>query len=202
MYKTVDFKLIGVSPTIIHSGRTANPLDPMTKLLKTVTEKRVKTDEDLILIGDIEWVASFYPSEPGDVEVKSNKLTVWGFGVPNWPGINVESMLVIAAKSKRLGAKFKAGVMCDGSFPINFGENKNIEQIFRDLRYRDTRPVKVKQSTVMRTRPIFPEWSLNVRVSYLPNMINPSQVVDCMEYAGTYVGLSDGRPRFGRFKVE
>lgn len=204
MYKAIRVRLHSVSPTIIHSGRTANPLDPMSQLLKTVTSKRLKTDEDQLLIGDIEWVASFYPSEPGEMEIKSNKLSFTGFGVPNWPGNNVESMLVKASKAIKLGDKFKAGIMCEGIFPIDFGQNGRgrIEDLFHDPEYADVRRVKVKTSTVMRTRPIFHEWKLDVTVKYLPNMVNESQVLDSLEYAGTYVGLSDNRPKYGRFTVE
>lgn len=202
MYKDANFTLKGISPTIIHSGRMANPLDPMAKLMKEITSKRKKTDQDIALMADIEWLAAFYPSEPGEVEIKGGQLEFAGFGIPNWPGDNVESMIIAAAKTQRLGKQFKAGIMCDGIFPIQFGEKKTIEQIFRDLRYRDTRRVRVQTSTVMRTRPIFNEWSLKIRVQYLEGVINHSQLQQAMEIAGTMIGLSDFRPKYGRFTIQ
>lgn len=202
VYKEITFNLKGVSPAIIHSGRMANPLDPLTKLMKQTTGKRKKSDEDIALMADIEWLGAFYPSEPGEVEVKDNKLSLVGFGVPGWPGENIEAMLVAAAKMQRLGKQFKAGILCDGFFPLKFGEDKNIEQIFSDPKYRDTRRVRVQTATIMRTRPIFQKWSLRVTVSYLEELLNEQQIQDAMQTAGVYIGLSDYRPKYGRFTIE
>jgi hypothetical protein len=201
MYEHVDYVLKGTSPTIIHSGRLANPLDPLRKLSKEVSDRKNKTDQDIELLADLDWLGSFYPSEPGNVEIKNNQLSFVGFGVPNWPGDNIESMLIAAAKVQRLGTQFKAGIMCDGVFILRFGEQKTIGELFRDPQYRDTRAVRVKTSTVMRSRPIFHDWSLQIRVSYLKSVVNKAQIDQAVEIAGVRIGLSDHRPKYGRFTV-
>lgn len=203
MYKHIEFTLKGVSPTMIHSGRLANPLDPITKEMKKVSSKRAKTEDDLQLLADLEWLGCFYASEPGIFEVKNNRLSLTGFGRPNWPGENVERMLMEAARKQKLGKSFAAGVMCEGQFFLDFGENGkgSIEKIFGDPKYRDTRGVKVQQSTVMRTRPIFQQWTLPIRVSYLPNIVDAHQIEQAIETAGVMIGLSDYRPKYGRFTL-
>jgi hypothetical protein len=50
----------GITPLLIHNGRTANPLDELTKKFQVLTYKRKKTDEDHEKILDIQWQASLY----------------------------------------------------------------------------------------------------------------------------------------------
>lgn len=202
MYKHVDFLLTGVSPTMLHNGRLANPFDPMAKELKKVTSRRNKSEEDQLLIADIEWVSSFYPSEPGEVLITDNKLMLTGYGVPNWPAEQIEAMLQSAAAVHKLGKLFKAGVMCEGYSPIQFGEKKGIADLFHDPKYIDCRGVGVNGKTVMRTRPIFHDWKLKVRVMYLEELLDEGKIETVMDTAGLRIGLSDHRPKYGRFTAE
>lgn len=187
---------------MIHSAKLNDPFDPLTKQVKEVAGRRQKSDQDLRLLSDLEWVAGFYPSEPGEVEVKDNEMTFTGFGVPNWPGDVLEAMLCTAAAVHKLRPKFKAGVLVEGFSPLAFGEKKNIEQLFGDPKYRDYRRVVVNGKGVMRTRPIFQKWSLVVEVQYLEELLNEGQISMVMETAGQRIGLSNFRPKYGRFTVE
>lgn len=199
MYQHKTYKIKGVVPTLFHSGRTANPLDPFAKEIKRFTSKRKKTDEDHKIVADLEWLAAFYHTEPGEFDVSKGKLEFTGFGRPVWPGENIERMLISAAKKNRLGETFKSAVMVDGDFPLTFPGPKTIEGLFGDARFRDTRGCSVGTSTVMRTRPIFREWELEFTVSYLPELIDVHAVDDAVGIAGLQIGLSDYRPKYGRF---
>ncbi|NDG19284.1 MAG: hypothetical protein EB117_13560 [Betaproteobacteria bacterium] len=61
---------------------------------------------------------------------------------------------------------------------------------------------KGAMSRVMRTRPIFRDWSAIVEVEYEDSVVNEEQVVRWMSSGGTQVGLCDWRPKFGRFTAE
>jgi len=60
----------------------------------------------------------------------------------------------------------------------------------------------VNKSRVMRTRPIFQDWALEFTVHYMPDVLNKEDITGFMNVAGKYIGLSDWRPKYGRFIIE
>lgn len=201
MYEQKTYHIRGIAPALFHSGRTANPLDPIAKEIKRFTSKKKKTDEDLATMAKLEWLAGFYFEKEGTFEVKGNEVTIAGFGRPNWPSSNIERMLQDAAAKNRLGKQFKAGVtVFDDAFLIYDGP-ETIEKLLGDGRFMDTRSAKVQRATVMRTRPIFRNWELKFTVHYQPDVVDVHAIDDAVEIAGKLIGLSDHRPKFGRFQV-
>jgi hypothetical protein len=55
---------------------------------------------------------------------------------------------------------------------------------------------------VMRTRPIFRNWSINAIAQYDPDVLNLRDVEEIASDAGKLVGLGDWRPKHGRFEAE
>jgi hypothetical protein len=62
--------------------------------------------------------------------------------------------------------------------------------------------VVIKGVRIMRTRPIFYDWSLKFSLHYNEDLINESQLKKAIEDAGAIVGLGDWRPEHGRFLLE
>lgn len=186
MYDSIKFRIQGVTPTIVHNGRLANPLDPIVKKIKELTSKRNKTDSDLEELARLEWTGGHYENDDEE---------------SCWPGECIEAMLVSAAQKSRKGKDVKAGLMVDGLIPIIHPGPKKIPDMWGDENFRLTNKVKIQKSSVMRTRPIFRTWEMQFDVSYLPDVLNPQFVRDTMIVAGRLVGLSDWRPKFGRFEV-
>jgi hypothetical protein len=151
----------------------------------------------------LEWLGSLYTEHStGKFEVDQNgTLVVSGYGRVVWPGENIEAMLISAAKKKRLGQQFRAGVMVDGDFPLIHDGPKTVEALCGNLAFMDVRGVDVGGKRVQRTRPIFRNWSLKFRVSYLPDLVNEKDLVQSVNEAGRTIGLSDYRPKYGRFVV-
>ena len=59
-----------------------------------------------------------------------------------------------------------------------------------------------QRSTVMRTRPIFREWELEFTVHFMPDIVDEHSLDEAVEIAGKLIGLSDYRPKYGRFEVQ
>jgi len=74
--------------------------------------------------------------------------------------------------------------------------------LWQDTTFRLRSPVRIGMSKIMRTRPMFREWSSELAVDFLPSLLNPQDVVSFLVTAGEQVGIGDWRPRFGRFWVE
>lgn len=180
------FNLRGVSPLLMHNGQTADPLNRFSKELKAVTKKRNKTDEDYAEVSRIEWHAALYVNAKGELIL---------------PSVQIESCIYDGAKISKLGKAFKSSVFVNDDALLNVGTKKKAADLWGDDRYRDVRGVRVGQSRVMRTRPIFSEWQCSFEVLFDDQQVNDSDVRRAISNAGMRVGIGDFRPKFGRFEI-
>ena len=193
-YQSRTYRLEGVVPVIPHNGQLADPLNDFAKAIKAISKKRAKTEDDYAKLARLEWEGSFYLDDNGK---------------PVIPGENVEAMLVAAAKKKKQGPAAKAGIIVVGVFPIEYDGPKDLPKLWEDEQFRKVSPVVVQRSRVIRTRPQFPTWALEVEVHFLPDQLDPDDLDQHMVIAGRIIGLCDWRPNaplspgpFGRFKAK
>lgn len=184
-YQRLNFRLTGASPLVMHNGRLANPLDPMAKALKRVSGKRAKTDADHEEMARIEFLGGLYMGADG----------------PCIPGELIEAALIAAAKKSKRGAQAKVGLLSDGLHPLEYDGPREPDALWADEKFRLVAGVRVGQARVMRTRPIFRDWSAEIFVDFLPGQLNRGEVAEMVRMAGEIIGLGDWRPRFGRFGV-
>lgn len=182
---TRNYKLISVCPMICHNGQTADPLNQFSKALKQISSKRVKVESDLEEMARIEFLAGLYVGKNG----------------PIVPSANIDSMIINAAKKNKEGVQAKSGVFCSEHMSIEYDGPRSLDDLWKDSRFRHSAIVRVGTARVVRTRPIFNEWSGLVKLSIEDSVVNPSRVDDWMIKAGSIVGLGDWRPQHGRFDV-
>jgi len=185
MYAILNFRITGVVPLILHNGRLADPLDPHTKSLAEITGKRKKTDADHREAAKREWYGSLYLFN----------------GEPCIPFQMWEAMLIEGSKKFKRGPAAKAGLIIEAHSAIQYDGPRAPDELWADERFRLRVGAKVGTSRVMRTRPFFTDWSADVEVKYLPDLLNPPEIGNFLSAAGMQVGLGDWRPRFGRFTV-
>ena len=181
----VTFK--GVTPLIMHSCKCVNPLHPISIEMKKYTSKRKKTEEDLLTISDLEWKAGAY----------------WKDGMGLYiPGENVEATIINGGKAFKKGTDIQK--YCDVTelyIPFDYGENLTLDELVANYEYRDTRPMNVMRSKIMRTRPRFDKWKITFTLRYDEDKIDLNTICNSLEYAGNYVGLCDSRPKYGKFST-
>jgi hypothetical protein len=188
MLQQLKIKWTGVSPLILHNGQTSDPLNPFAKAMKEVSAKRKKTDDDYRRMAEIEYRAGLYYSDDHGVVM---------------PADCIASCLVGGAKISKLGRQFTSSVfIVEPEVPIKYSGPKDPEELFADKRFVLTKAVRVQNAKVMRTRPIFREWSLSFTLEFDPEVLNKREIVEASEGAGHRVGLCDWRPRYGRFNSE
>lgn len=186
--KYQPFQLTGISPLILHNGRTANPLDPWAKALKAISSKRSKTDADHEELARIEWYASLYQNKEGCIIL---------------PSMMLEAALVNGAKKHKLGTTAKAGLFIDSHSLLRFdGEELSADELWEREQNTLTVACNVQRSKIMRTRFITEEWGAEVTVTYDDGLFNLAQVIDIFEVTGLQVGIGTWRPKHGRFSVE
>lgn len=84
---------------------------------------------------------------------------------------------------------------------LNYTGPRDIEGLFK-ANFYDRRSVGNQTSRVMRTRPMFRNWSAKFEVLYDAEIFNGEDVVSILKTGGAYIGLGDYRPRFGKFSVK
>lgn len=183
--KTLRVTWKGITPLIMHSCKCVNPLHPIAKELKKYTSKKNKTEEDLNIISDLEWKAGAYWDDEIGLYI---------------PGENVEATIQNGAKANKKGKDIQKYVdVKDLYIPFNYGENLTLDELVSKYEYRDTRPMNVQRSKVIRTRPRFDQWNITFTLVYNEDKIDLDTIMNAIEYAGQYVGLCDSRPKYGKF---
>lgn len=186
-YVTMKARIKGIAPLLMHNGQLADPLNKFARAMKALTAKRKKTDADFEQIAKLEFMGGLYLDERGR---------------PAIPGELIEGVLRDGAKKSRQGKDAQCGIISDGVWPLIFNGPKEVDALWADERYRDSRGVVIKRNRIMRMRPVFPAWELEFNVSFQDEVANADQVAKWLVDAGQFVGLGDFRPRFGRFTLE
>jgi hypothetical protein len=185
-YRSLKFKIIGVSPLLVHNGQLADPLNPHAKAMAQISAKRKKTEADQRQLADLEFLGSLYISK----------------GMPCLPAEMMEAALVRAAGHERRSAKAKAGIMIREDLLLQYDGPKDAQALRADPRFRLRCAVRIGPSRIMRTRPRFSDWAADVTVNYLPKILNEQDIRNFLEVVGSEIGVGDWRPKFGRFHVE
>lgn len=186
-FNELNVEIKGLTPTIMHNGQLCDPTNPIVREMKKLTsKKRNKTDDDIVELARLEFCGSLYLNE---------QLR------PCWPGEIIEAMIRSAARTQRKGKDVEKGVLSDGNWPLLYDGPKTVDELWLDQRFRKVAPVRVGQARVIRTRPIFFPWSLAFSVLYDSRTVNRDDVINWLEIAGRDIGLSEWRPKHGRFEV-
>lgn len=186
MWKQLTVKLNGVSPILMHNGQLANPLNPVVIEMKKISVKRSKTEADLLELARLEFQGSLYMGDNG----------------PVLPAHVLESAIVNGAKKSREGLKAKSGMFIENSSCLEYDGSRDRKELWADENFRFVAPVVINRARIMRTRPIFNDWSATITVNYDDNQVNEASVIKWLQDTGQQVGLCDWRPKYGRFEVE
>ncbi len=175
------------SPLLTHNVRLANPLDPIVREIKKLTKKRTnKTDDDLVEIGRLEFEGGLYWDDDDG---------------PIVPAQNVMKCLVEAARTLKLGKQVERGIVpADPHYKINYSGPRTKEKLWEKGFY-DTRAVGNQRAKVMRTRPRFNQWSLDIALIVNPEMIDDDMLAHISDIAGSQIGLCERYGGWGRFVV-
>jgi hypothetical protein len=186
MYKLLSLTIVGTAPLVMHNGQTADPLNKYAKMLKAVSSKRKKTEADYEELARIEFFAGLY----------------MGQSEPVIPARLLEAAVVEGARKSKSGKQVRAGVIVEKHATLVYDGPRTAKALFEDERFRLALPVRVGQVRVVRTRPYFEKWSAVIELSYLEDIVNPTDLTGAVRAAGMLVGLGDWRPRYGRFALQ
>ena len=188
---TITIECTGVSPLLMHSDRASDPLSKEAQWLSELSGKRKKTEADIVELARREFHSSLYLDAAGR---------------PTIPVDNVHSCLYGAAKRRKEGPLF-SGSFTVSNVRFEYEGPDDPDALWEEQeKFVDRRSVKVGTSRAIRTRAIFPEWSLEVTAEHDRDVADIFNIRLWAEIAGTRIGLGDYRPQrgglFGRFEAK
>jgi hypothetical protein len=197
----LKLKFVGESGFLMHNNQLANPLGRYAQEMNKKSGKRKKTVEDIWELARIEWEGGMYLYE----------------GLVQIPMRMVNKTLERGATKQKNGALWKSGAIVENDFhPLKYkgktiavsenGEipNPELDEFFEKYIFQTM--VKVGQATILRTRPLFDDWSFEASIAFEGSVIDEQLVLQAAADAGRLVGIGDWRIEkgggFGRFRVE
>lgn len=190
--KSYDITLTGTTPIMFHNERLANPLDEYVQRMSAlnVQKKRKGTDtlEVLREMARVEWEGGLYIDKTG----------------PLMPAKMLMGSLVAGAKLTRGGRSVqRAALFTRSGYPLLYEGPRDIGGLWDDGRFLDQRMVRVGVVKVLRSRPIFPEWSVKCGVMLNEDALCVDDLARYLDDAGTMEGIGDARRLgYGRFTVD
>jgi hypothetical protein len=182
----VRLSIQGTAPLLMHNIQLADPLNDYARAMKVISSKRKKTDEDYEELAHLEYLGGLYLSDT--------------LG-PYIPGANIEKSIIEGGRVTKQGKQIERGLLVvENEIPLIYRGPRDAAGLWADKSFRDVSAVKVGQARVMRTRPMFREWSADVDCEVDGGLLNLETLQAITTDAGKMVGIGDHRPRFGRFE--
>jgi hypothetical protein len=179
----VKFRLVGVSPLLMHAPNTVDPLNEYSVMLSERTSKRKKTQDDQLEIAKIQWMAAMYHDE--------------NLG-PYVPDNMIKAMMIKSAAKTKDGPKVRGGLYLNTpKMALEYEGPRDIASLWSDKNFVDKRPVVVQRNRVMRYRPVFNEWAVTVEFCVDLDVIDISDIKRFLNTGGNLIGIGDYRPQCG-----
>ena len=171
---------------MMHNERLADPLDEITREIAKISKKRNKTEADHMEIGRLEFHGGLYANGNG----------------PCLPAWNILRCLQDGAKRHKRGVDVLRGVypLAEHADVIYEGP-RDTDELWKAGGFSLRKTVGVQRARTVRTRPIFSEWTCELPVEVDPVVFDLDTLANCWKDAGTYAGIGEMRPVYGRFKA-
>jgi len=180
-------KLTGTSPLLMHNPRMVDPEFELNRQIKALTSKRKKTDEDLKTIEKLEWYGGLYEEN----------------GIIVQPTSKVRKCLINTAKISKAGKMVERAVsFFDLNVPLLYDGPRTADELYSaNGLYQSRLPVGLMGKRVMRVRPKFYPWALEVFGVFVEDAgLNFDDFQRIVELAGMVEGIGDNRVNgYGRF---
>lgn len=183
--QTLKVLLTGTSPLKMHNERLANPLDKIVKRIKAITSKRKKTDDDQVALMELEFEGGLYFDDKHG---------------PYFPAKNAKAMILEGAKKNRGGKNVAESLqILDDKSPLIYKGPRDVKGLWAAGTFHDVCGVGVGPRRIMRTRPMFFPWGVQLTIVYDETVIDRADLLAWIATAGTRTGSMDHRPEFGKF---
>jgi hypothetical protein len=188
---------------VMHSNHIlADPLHPISQKIKLLTKNRAKTDEDIHESYRLEFTASIYSDQDGDLVMPSDNVN----------RMFQDTACKVSAITRKIAQAYVFAQTAKLLFekpPVVATSGDPTTDLVQALwecntpSFRLIRPVKLQRgaSTVMRSRPLFKSWAAEVDFLIDPDQVSFDKLNEVLTLAGQMACLGDWRPKHGTFFV-
>lgn len=184
-YQTATLQLEGTSPLLMNSA-DCDRRSPLYRAFQELSRKKNRTVSDDERLMELEWQIRVYLDEE--------------LG-PYIPGNNIKKCITTAATKYRKGEPLGRGlVTTEYRIPLQYDGPRDAETLWEKGFYYTTMVQNAGYGSgrVMRTRPMFPKWSVTAEIAWDPEECDADTLGLIVERAQRF-GLGDYRPEFGAF---
>lgn len=173
-------EIMGLTPMILHNGRTANPLDPFSKKMKALTSKRNKTEEDIEALLMVQWESSLY----------------WNDDIGLYmPSENLYTAFYKGAKKFKLGSKCSAITFPEPlGYPIITTNHTNFTALKADPLNKFIKTVVVQKSKTISCRCILNTWSMKFNLEFETSVFDANEIKTILANMGQRIGIGVWTP--------
>lgn len=182
--------LQGTSPLLMHNPQMVDPQFELNRQIKALTSKRKKTDEDLQQIEKLEWYGGLYTEG-----VNGEQVVVQ-------PTSKVRKCLINTGKITKSGKMVERSISFSSlNVPLIYDGPRDIDELYAQKRFHSRLSVGISGKRVMRVRPQFFPWSLELHGLFIEDAgLNFDAFEQIVELAGLVEGIGDNRVNgYGRF---
>lgn len=173
------------SALLCHNERLADPLDPAKRAVSEIADKRKKTEAEHLELARREFLGGLYTNGNG----------------PMIPAANMLRCIEDGARRVRRGKDVNRGIvpLVEHADLIYDGPRDPDELWTAGFWLR--KGVGVGTKRVIRTRPCFNDWRLELPIEVDPDIWDLHSLQEVCALAGKYAGLGDMRPIQGRCQI-
>jgi hypothetical protein len=188
----IRVELTGVVAVLVQNKRMADPLDSATQRLNELVRGKAakdRTEEDIIAIAHAEFDGSIY-WDPA----------LGPYAPTEWLEASLKKGAHMAKKNSGPTLQ-RALLFTDDKVALEYDGPRKMDELWKDENYRFTTLVRNPSSgaRVLRTRPMFREWSLTADAHLDTALVELPTLIKAGTMAGLYIGIGSWRPKYGRF---
>lgn len=192
--QTLTVKIVGDHPLLMANPQCVDRFNPFTREIARINAKKTRrTDEDYHNLADLETRSKIHWDETLGVYVP----TTWIMAALCKNAFTLKKI----SKDKIRGSVFptspKVALVYSGQ-----GKVKTIDDVVGNPMFRYSMNVKQGQVRIMKSMPIFKDWSFQADMEFENTQVDPADLKAIIEYSAKYGGFGDFRPTFGRATAE
>lgn len=185
--------ITGINPLLMNNPQGVDPFNKYTKLKKPLTNKKAKTEDDLIELGNLDVESKTYFDDNLGVYVPATWLT--------------ESIIANGFSIAKIGrAKMRGGLFAtESKIKLTYAgieKVKTLADIVGNSFFRHRMILPQQNVRIAKDAPIFHEWSFETVVEFDDTVVDFQTLKRIVERASKYGGFGDFRPTFGRAVAE
>jgi hypothetical protein len=193
MIRTAHVQITGISPLLQNNPQVVDSFNHYAKKKKTITNKRTKTEDDLLYLRDVEVESKIFFDDQLGVYVPGS-----------WLMASVCSAAYSVSKISK--KKIRGGLfITENKIALNYEGKQKVKTITDIVKNDDFVHAMIlpqKDVRLQKYFPIFHKWDFETDLEFDDTVIDFDSLKKVIVYAAKYSGFGDFRPTFGRATAE